>query len=170
MKKIISALLIILMLSIFTLVPVAALTTTGKTVIEINNDIAGLDENDADSLIHIKSGNVVLDEDRGVFVYYCTNERLDGKMQAGRTYNIEYTFRAEDGYVLPEVFGSENTEVICGEKCKVNYITRPVDYSNGNNIEYLVINTSVTVKGNVFQNIFGWLQDLILKIKFWAPY
>mgnify|MGYP003337845719 CR=1 FL=1 len=168
--------ILLALISSLTLVTVPALAAEFSDVIsvEIKSDIAGLTEADFEKMLIVKSGNIRFDDLTPFSTInlsdYSGNPYFD-KLKPGRTYNIWFTLRAEDGYTLPEVLNAQNTQISCGKNVNVYWygITTGTD-SEGEPCHFVAFWTEITVDGNPLQMFFGRILDVFLKIKSWSPY
>ena len=174
MKKVLS-----LFLAVLVMIPFFALTSSAeneneKIVIELRSDISGLCADDYEKLAQIKSGNIAFDTvDRDspiIIADYAGNVYFD-KMKPGRDYTIDYLFVPVNGYEIPDDINEKDIEFICPENCTVWWYGKAVGACvDGVRSTYIMVYTEVRVDGNLFQNIFGRLADIFLKIKAWSPY
>lgn len=175
LKKILCVLLSVLLVSLC-LLPAAA-QETGVIRLRLNSDVAGCTERDVEALIEILSGNVVYTTRRTNPVsaadYGGTPD--SGELKAGRSYDLHYQLSAAEGYELPEAITEDNVIIDCGKGVTV-YAVQITGGSyreeNGELVPHrgLQIYASVVVDGNVFQRVFGWIYDLILKARAWSLY
>ena len=176
MKKALSFVLVICLLLVF-----AGFSYAEETVDEIslrlNSDIAGLTENDTEKLIEIRKGNVVysMRGDGPVSIYDIAGTPEPGAVVAGRTYSIYYTLTAAEGYALPDKLPEGNLEIECGNGVKVisSQVVTAKEYSDGispENFRGLMIFAQVKVDGSLLQRLYGFVYDMVLKIRAWSPY
>lgn len=142
--------------------------------IELKSNVAGLDYNDYESLAIINSDNIKFNDSKNcdciILSDYAGNLYFD-KLKPGRTYYIQYSFIATDGYELPESKDDFQLNTVCDKGCQE--IWYGIAHGTDSNYEpqlSIMLNTKVTVDGNFFQRFFGKIADTILKIKAWAPY
>ncbi|MBQ7595165.1 MAG: hypothetical protein IJU45_00710 [Clostridia bacterium] len=176
LKKTISVLLVICSLFLL-MTPVSALKETGVISLKLNSDIAGLTYADSEQLFEIKSDNVVYSKTHefpvSVSDYAGTSSR--DTIVAGRTYYIDYSLSAADGYVLPEKLEKGDVEIECGKGVKVlntQIVTGNYRQPNGEmlTVKGLNVTAKVLVDGNIFQRIAGFFYDIYLKIRAWSLY
>ena len=173
MKKVIAVITaILIMIPAFSFGSYAA--EDKKIVIELRSDIASMTCDDYRSFALIKSDNIVFDETQRsdpLILTDCVGNIYTGKMKAGRTYSIWYTFYAADGFEIPDEMNDDTIEIICGKGVNAFWYGKTVGTGkDGERLYSLSVWTDVRVDGNFFQNIFGRLADLFLKIKSWSPY
>ena len=176
LKKILCVLLSVLLMSLC-LLPAAAQNETGVIRVRLNSDVAGCTERDAEALIEILSGNVVYTTRRAdpVSVVNYAGTPDSGELKAGRAYDLHYQLSAAEGYELPEAITADNMIIDCGKGVDV-YSVQITGGSyrdeNGELVPHrgLVIYASVVVDGNLFQRVFGWFYDLLLKARAWSLY
>ena len=174
MKKVLSMLMAALLMISAVTFPTYAQSRDEKIVIELRSDIAGMTRDDYRDFAVIKSDNIVFDETERydpISLTDCVGNYYEGKMKPGRTYSIWYTLYAADGFEIPDEMNDETIEIICGKGTDAYWYGKTVGTGkNGGCLASLSIWTEVKVDGNFFQNIFGTLADLFLKIKSWSPY
>ena len=178
LKRTISILLVICAVLGCIMPAFAQESTGGKISLRINSDIAGLTEKDAEKLIEIKGGNVVYSTrgDGPVSINDYAGTHTAEPLAAGRTYNIYYTLTAADGSTLPDSLIEKDLEIECGKGVTVissQIVTAKEKTEDGifiENFRGLMIYAVVKVDGNVFQQIYGFIYDLILKIRAWSLY
>lgn len=167
--KSIAVLLSVLIIGLTAAVPAFA-ESIDDISIRFNDDIAGLTFEDKEQLAEILSDGLEF-ENRDLYMVVQIND-ITGNVwlepvKAGITYTISYAFKAKDGFELPESLEDTSVEMLCADGCEVYWYSltqgRECDVS-------LTVYTTVTVKGNLFQRIFGWLADTIQKIMSWSPY
>lgn len=159
------------------LTPAAAAEDAGVITLRINSDIAGSTARDTERLIEVVSGNVVpgTPKNSPVHVSDYAGTPTDEILVAGRAYNIRYNLSAAEGFELPEKVTADNVKIECGKGADVYHVAitkgtyreesgEPVTYRG------LQIYAVVTVDGNAFQRLIGWIHDLILKIRAWSLY
>lgn len=177
LKKIFSVLLAVCAVCCCLLPAASAAAEMGTVKVKLNSDIAGCTERDVDQLIELKSDNVAFRQraDSPVHVSDYAGTMEPGKLVAGRTYYIDYSLVAADGYTLPEKLEDGDVEIECGKGVTVYHTAIVTGNIRGEDGEIhpnkgLRIQASVVVDGNAFQRIIGWFHDLILKIKAWSLY
>lgn len=174
MKKFLSVFLIVsILISLLTL-NVFAKEKIHSADIELKSNIAGLDYNDYEKIAIIKSDSIKFNDSKNcdciILSDYAGNLYFD-KLKPGRTYYIQYSFIATDGYELPESKDDLQLNTVCDKGCQEIWygIAHGTDSNYGPQLS-IMLNTKVTVDGNFFQRFFGKIADTILKIKAWAPY
>lgn len=145
-----------------------------KIVIELRSDIASMTIDDYKDFAVIHSDNIMFDETQRsdpVGLTDCVGNYYPDGMKPGRTYNIWYTLYAVDGFEIPDEMNDETIELICGKGTDAYWYGKTVGTGkDGGCLASLSIWTEVKVDGNFFQNIFGAIADLFLKIRSWSPY
>lgn len=170
MKKTISAVLVFILLISVVSFSSFAKEKDKKIVIELRSDIAGMTCEDFKDFALIRSDNIMFNETKNsdpIILTDCVGNIYSGEMKSGRTYTICYSFYASDDFEIPEKLTDENIELICGKGVNPYWYGR----AEGADKEYaLSVYTTVKVDGNFFQNFFGGIADVFLKIKSWSPY
>lgn len=173
MKKIIA-----LLLSTLTLFTACTFFASAKQTENIsaifNTDIGGLSYADYDKLCEITSDEIVFNTVSPappVFVAdYAGNVYLY-EMKPGRTYYIEYSFIAADGYELPEKVGIEDFKADYSGICDIYWCgIKTGNDNNGNIRNSLSVNAKVTADGTFIQRLIGRIADIILKLRAWSLY
>ena len=170
--------LILAVCSLCCLLLPAAADNTGVISVKISSDIAGLTADDTEKLIEIKSPDVVYSEwgDGPVSFSDYAGTHYDGAAVAGRTYYIDYMLTAAEGFTLPDAFGEGDVEIECGKGVRIissQIVTAKIRIEDSDDFTVfrgLKIYAAVTVDGNVFQRIIGYIYDTILKIRAWSLY
>ncbi|MCR5150497.1 MAG: hypothetical protein K6B52_04675 [Clostridiales bacterium] len=176
LKKTLSLIfLLFIILNIFSLSSFAA--QADKVSLKINSDIAGKTYEDFDSLIEIKSDNVVLNmrHNQPVHISDYAGTVMFGEVKAGRKYYIDYSLSPAQGYTLPEkeYDGFFEIETEKGVKIISARITGgKIRNENGEleKTEGVLIRAQVQIDGNLLQRIAGFIYDAYLKIKAWQLY
>lgn len=170
MKKILSAVLAALIIASVICVTAYG-ADTGEIVIDMRSDVAGCTFADADRMMNIVSGEIQLNPnsntDKVQITDYAGNVYLE-PMKPGRTYYVDWSFAAADGFTFPE---NPDVSVVCGEGC--NLLWYDIAYGrNDRGVEYysLAVHTGVTADGNIFQMLFGRIADFFLKLRAWSLY
>ncbi len=174
MKKFISALLAVLSICFSCMISSNAVTESGIISLKFNSDISGYCYTDIDKLCEILSDNIKINNSGltdKVTVADCVGNIYFEKLKPGRTYRINYSFIADNGFILPETIQKDNIEFYCGKGCTVDWVGIATGCNrDGSRYNSLAVYTTVTVDGNFFQMIFGKIADLFLRIKSWSPY
>lgn len=174
MKKILSIILTVIIIACAVPVCSCAEAKDEKIVIELRSDIAGMTYRDYEKFAIIRSDNIRFDlsEDPDpAFVTNCVGSIIFDEMKPGRKYVICYTFYAADGFEIPDEMNEDTIEIICSENVNPYWYGKTVGpLRDGQPLYSLTMHTEVRVDGNFFQNLFGRIADLILRIKAWSPY
>ncbi|MBR4727860.1 MAG: hypothetical protein IK080_08230 [Clostridia bacterium] len=154
------------------LLPAAAQQPTGTIRVHLRSDVAGLNEDDTDMLLTLSTDTVYCSS---VLIADYAGTQESGALVAGRTYTAYYSFKAADGYELPEALTEGDVEITCDKGVTVYAVQRTVSAVRNENGEMrddpsVRIYAEIVVDGNPAQRIFGWIYDLILKIKAWSLY
>ena len=177
LKKAVSALLVLCMLSCC-LLPAAAAQPTGVITLKLKSDVAGCLYLNSGNFIEITSDNVALNAQRDAPVsisdYAGTVEYCP--LKAGRTYYVSYSLVAAEGYELPDQLTDGDVQIECDKGVTVlsaQIVRANYHGENGETIPFkgLLIRAAVVVDSNHFwQRIFGRLYDIYLKIRAWSLY
>lgn len=175
MKKALSLLLSVVMLSLLCLPAFAA--QTADVAVSFGPSLAGLTSDDADAIAQSLSEGLKLDCFNGlepVLVTDYSGNPYQGAMKQGRTYYIYVSFEAADGFVLPENITAENADITLGEGMEVIAIQKT--RGNYRIDDEMVLHDAVrfsvkaVIPGNALQRIIGIIADFILKLKAWSLY
>ena len=160
-----------------TLVPAFSAAQTGPVSIVLHGDIAGCTENDLQKLVTVESGEVIPWTHGGgpVTIAGYAGGSLQGAVEPGRTYYIDYTFEAAGGYALPEAASDGPITVACEKgviliRADVVNMYAAENGPRGGTVRALRISAEVTAQGSVFQRILGRIRDVIDKIRAWSLY
>ncbi|MCQ2484894.1 MAG: hypothetical protein MJ168_06125 [Clostridia bacterium] len=174
MKKALSVLLaLVFIFSVFTVSSFAE-DKTAKLSVTLSSDISGLTCDDLEKLIIINDDSLKLADtgrtDSVLISDYAGNICFD-ELKPGRKYYIDYGFVANDGYVIPDAVSDDMVNIETDSGVEVLWYSRTVGTDvDGNQCNYISLNTKVTVKGNFIQNLFGAIADFFLKLSAWSPY
>ena len=81
--------------------------------------------------------------------------------------HIQYGFRPVEGFELPDKLEDGDVQITCEPGCSVYWygITRGAQNAKG-----VAFYTKVTVPGNFWQRLIGWIVDHVNKLLAWSPY
>lgn len=137
-----------------------------KITVTFHNDLQGVTYQSPDKLITVDAAQLDMDSLNVQVNDYVGNVYLD-EMLPGRTYYIQYGFHPAKGFELPEELADEDLLITCEPGCSVYWygITH-----GAQNVRGVAFHTKVTVPGNLWQRIIGWVVDHVNKLLAWSPY
>ena len=155
----------------------AGLSEIESVAVKLRSDLAGATEDEYDRCIELQSDNVVFTSrgDGPVSVSDYSGDMEQSPLVAGRTYYIDYTLEAADGYELPDNSAPVDVKAECEDGVTVIYsrnVSANIRQKDGSFKLYkgLQITARVVVKGNIFERIIGFFYDIYLKIRAWSLY
>lgn len=133
--------------------------------IAFSSDLRGLTCEEQDKLCDLKTEGLTF-RDSEILISDVGGRLVTEPLKPGRTYNLHFLFVPTEGYALPEAFAEKDVHIDADDGCYIWQCT----VATGGGHYCLMINEKVTVRGNLFERIFGFLYDVCLKVVSWSPY